>query len=120
MTNDSLKTSKRRPVAWYEEVIPVRGCKLSMGNIKDFYRDLSAINRKFGEQVISGLPRNDAMSDEEWNSHKSTLLDDAFCLTITINGIRDQKLYGESLEIFDDIELPKPIESIFFTNNNSF
>lgn len=120
MTKDALVTTERRPFRWYEEVIPVRGCQLSMENIRDFYRDLLDINRKFGEQMILELPRDTEMTNEEWDQHKSFLLDDAFCLTITIDGLRDQSLYGESVDIFMDPDLPKPIKSIYFTNINSF
>ena len=100
--------------------IPVRGCRLSLENIKDFCRDLHAINRKFGEQVISSLQREPDLTDEEWEERKSFLLDDSFCLTITINGLQDQQLYGETEALFDDPNLPKPIESIFLTNVNRF
>ncbi|WP_319519867.1 hypothetical protein [uncultured Martelella sp.] len=120
MTENALVTTNRKPVGWYEETIPIRGCRLSLENIKDVYRDLDAINRKFGEQVISTLQREADLTDEEWEERKSFLLDDAFCLTITVNGLRDQQLYGETDSVFDDPNLPKPIKSIFFTNVNSF
>ncbi|WP_141246499.1 hypothetical protein [Actibacterium ureilyticum] len=120
MTEDALVTTDRKPVGWYEEVIPVRGCRLSLENIKDVYRDLHAINRKFGEQVISTLSREPDLTDEQWEARKAFLLDDAFCLTITVNGLRDQQLYGESAAVFDDPNLPEPIKSIFFTNSTAF
>ncbi|PWE30489.1 hypothetical protein DDZ14_15115 [Maritimibacter sp. 55A14] len=120
MAEDALVTSKRNPVSWYEEVIPVRGCRLSLEDIKGLYRDLHSINKKFGEQTIATLKRDPELTNEQWDQHKSFLLDDAFCLTTTVNGLRDQKIYAESVDIFDNLDLPKPIKSIFFTNVNSF
>lgn len=120
MADDALVTTERKPVGWYEEAIPLRGCHLSLDNIKEVYRDLQAINRKFGEQIISTVPRGEDMTDAEWEARKAFLLSDAFCLTTTVNGLRDEQLYGETVEIFDSPNLPKPIKSIFFTNANSF
>jgi hypothetical protein len=120
MTEDTLVTTNQKSVGWYEEVIPVRGCRLSLENIKDIHRDLLAINRQFGKEVISKLPREPDLTDDQWDARKAFLLDDAFCLTITVNGLRDQQLYGESAAVFDDANLPKPIKSIFFTNINSY
>lgn len=120
MTKDALVTTDRKPVGWYEELIPVRGCHLSLENVREFYRDLHAVNRKFGEQVILTLQRDPDLTEEQWEARKSFLLDDAFCLTITVSGLRDQQLYGESEAVFDDPKLPKPIKSIYFTNVNSF
>lgn len=116
----ALIVTERKPVGWYEVSIPVRGCSLSLHHIKAVYRDLLAINKVFGEQAVARLPRDENMSDAAWQAHKNFLLDDAFRLTTTITGLRDQQLYGESVEIFDNPDLPKPIRSIFFTNANSF
>lgn len=120
MTEDSLVTSEDRPLGWYEVVIPVRGCQLSLDDIKAVYRELLQINRNFGEQVIAKLPRNTDMTDEQWDANKIFLLNDAFCLTTTVSGLRDQQLYGETEDIFNNPNLPSPIKSIYFTNINSF
>ncbi len=120
MTENALVATDRKPFGWYEVQIPVRGCRLSLESIKDVYRDLHAINRKFGEEVIATLQREPDLTDDEWEERKAFLLDDAFSLTITVNGLRDQQLYGETEAVFDDPNLPKPIKSIYFTNVNSF
>jgi len=120
MTENALVKTDRKPMGWYEQVIPVRGCRLSLENIKDVYRDLHTINRKFGEQIISTLPREPGLTDREWEERKAFLLDDAFCLTVIVRGLQDQQLYGETAALFDDPNLPKPIESIYFTNVDAF
>lgn len=120
MADDAIVTTERKPVGWYEEAIPIRGCHLTIDNIKEVYRDLQAINRKFGEQIIATIPRNPEMTDQEWEAHKAYLLDDAFCLTTTVRGLRDEQLYGETVAIFDSPNLPRPIKTVFFTNSTSF
>lgn len=107
---------QRTPVGWYEETVPVRGCRLDLKTISELYEELSSINRKFGEEIISKLPSNPEMSYAEWEEYKAFLLQDAFCLTVSITGERDQQLYGESAEIFRSDALPNPIEKIYFNN----
>ncbi|MGD1881204.1 MAG: hypothetical protein ACFB11_02615 [Paracoccaceae bacterium] len=107
---------RRAPIGWLEETIPARGCSLSIADIKKLYDELSAINRKFGEDVIATMPRNPEATDDEWERYKTHLLQDAFCLTVSIRGERDQQLYGESAEIFDSEELPHPIQTIYMNN----
>lgn len=119
MAGDEL-VAVRKSFGWYEETIPVRGCYLSLNNVKDAYRGLQNINRKFGEQTIAGLTANPEMTGAEWDAHKADLLEGAFCLTVTIRGLRDEQLYGETVDIFDSPNLPKPIRSIFFTNITAF
>lgn len=107
-------------LGWYEEISPIRGYNLCIQNIIDIYQDLSSINRVFGEQLIAKLPRDEDMTDEEWCDFKRELLDGAFRVTVTINGLRDQKLYGESVAVFSNPNIPNPIKSIYFTNITAF
>lgn len=120
MTDNVLVAANRKTVGWYEEEIPIRGCVLSLEDIKEAYRELQKINRTFGEQIIATLPREPQLTDEQWEERKSYLLEDAFCLTVTISGLRDLRLYGEREAVFDDADLPKPIKSIYFTNSTAF
>lgn len=106
----------RAPVGWYEEAVPIRGCRLSLAKIKCIYEELSAINLKFGKEVIATLPRNPDMTDAEWDQYKVLLLQDAFCLTVSVRGERDQQLYGEDSSVFKSADLPNPIRTIYFNN----
>ncbi|CUH83152.1 hypothetical protein TM5383_00335 [Thalassovita mediterranea] len=103
-------------IGWYEETIPIRGCRLDLDGIKELYIELSSINRKFGAGEIAGLVRDPEMSDAEWNGYQEYLLEDAFCLAILIKGENDQQVYGESSEVFESEALPNPIKAIYFDN----
>lgn len=120
MPEDVLNSTNSKSIGWYEVAIPVRGCNLSLENIKDAYRDLHLINKRFGDQVITKLKPEPDLTDDQWEERKTYLLEDAFRLTVTVNGFQDQKLYGESVEVFDHPNLPKPISSIFITNATAF
>lgn len=107
---------KRAPIGWFEETISARGCNLSIADVKCLYEELSVINQKFGEDVIATLDRDPKATDDEWEQYKIYLGQDAFCLTVSIRGERDQQLYGESADIFENEDLPHPIQSIYFNN----
>jgi hypothetical protein len=107
---------KRTPVGWFEGSISARGHSLSLDDVKTLYQELSVINRKFGENTISSLAADPKMSDEEWGRYKDFLLEDAFCLTVSILGDQDQQLYGENAEVFESSNLPHPIRKIHFNN----
>ena len=108
--------AKRAPVGWFEKRISARGLCLSLDDVKALYQELSVINRKFGVSTISRLPTDPKMSDEEWGRYKAFLLEDAFCLTVSILGDEDQQLYGENAEVFKSENLPHPIRKIYFNN----
>lgn len=120
MVHDPLPTTERKPISWYDDVISVRGCHISLENIKDLFRDLQSINSQFGEKIIAQLNKRENMTDDQWKIHKEHLLSDAFCLTTTINTERDIQIYGENISLFDDSNIKYPIKSIFFTNVNSY
>lgn len=121
MTRDAITAApERKPVEWFEEVIPVRGCHVTQESVREVYRELSSINREFGQRVIADLERDVNMTDEQWADHKEFLLNDAFRLTVTITGHRDQRVYAEDADIFTSDNLPKQIKSIYFNNITAF
>jgi hypothetical protein len=107
---------KRTPIGWFEGFVSARGHSLSLADVKAIYQELSVINRKFGENTISTLPKETKMSDEDWKRHKAFLLEDAFCRTVSIWGGEDQQLFGENADIFESDNLPQPIQKIYFNN----
>lgn len=116
MSENEVMVPAQRALGWYEETIPLRGCKLSLENIAEIYRELTAINRSFGEKVIATLQRPPDVTDEQWEARKAYLLRDAFALTVSVRGQRDQQLVDEDESIFTSPNLPMPIKVIYFTN----
>ncbi len=116
MADDTQMVPARKAIGWYEENIPVRGCVLSLDDVKQLYLELSKINRSFGETIIATLNREPDLDDEQWKDRKQLLLDDAFRLTVSVRGQRDQQLYGEDETIFSSDDLPVPVKAIYFTN----
>ncbi|MBY3199620.1 hypothetical protein [Rhizobium laguerreae] len=121
MSEEALVKEKSNPdFQWYEDNVEIRGCDLSLPRIKAAYRELSALNRKEGERIVSATSKPDDMPDEEWEKKTAFWRDDAFRLTVSINGFDGETAYGETESIFDSKNLPAPIKSIYFTNLTAF
>lgn len=121
MSNNAIATTpSSKTLEWFEQVIPIRGCKLSFEIIGDIYRELSRINTEFGQKLVASLEKDPEMTAEEWAKYKENLLDDAFRLTISITGDGDQRIYAESVDGFSSDNLPKQIKRIYFTNITAY
>ncbi|OAN98066.1 hypothetical protein [Sulfitobacter geojensis] len=112
--------TRQNVIETFEKPIPIRGCKLSLDQVKAFYADLQRINTSLGNGIIDGLPKEEDLTDEEWSRKKSFLKDDAFRLTVTIKGLHDLVVYGEDESIFSSSDLPNPIKSIYFNNVTAY
>lgn len=121
MMNENLAVVPRpKSLEWFEDRIPVRGCRLDLQTIKEVYTELSKINSEYGQRLTAGLIRDENMSEEEWEDHKKRIHDDAFRLTVSIVGHRDQMVYSEDADIFSSENLPLPIKRIYFNNITAF
>ncbi|MCC0017388.1 MAG: hypothetical protein H6878_14065 [Rhodobiaceae bacterium] len=120
MTDDALETETRSDIQWYQDQIPIRGCLLNLPQIKSAYRELATLTKTEGERIVSNLRKPDNVSDDDFKTHNESLKIDAFRVTVSIVGFDGQITYGDSEHIFDSNNLPSPIRTIFFTNENSY
>jgi|GEM_PF-1453753 len=120
MSDDVLIKENDPDIVWYEDEIPVRGCELTLPQVKAVYRELALLTRKEGETIIRLLQKSDDMNDEDFKKRNEFLQNDAFRLTVSIVGFDGQTAYGESENVFDSKNLPFPIKTIFFTNTTAF
>lgn len=116
MVENALVVPTRSPVGWYEAHVPIRGCALDLEQIRQLYNGLTKINREFGDRVLATLQRDSGIDDVQWEQRKRYLLDDAFRITVTIEGQQNEQLYGEDASVFQIENLPLPISTIYFTN----
>jgi len=120
MRNEEIAKDARADVEWHEDDIPIRGCQLTLQQVKAAYRELSAVSFKEGERVVASLKKPDDVSDDEFRKRNDFLKKDAFKITISIIGFNGRTSYGESEDVFESKNLPTPIKTILFTNVNSF
>ncbi|PWI54092.1 hypothetical protein B5K03_11635 [Rhizobium phaseoli] len=121
MSNDALTDDKlNRAQQWYEDAIEIRGCQLSLPQIKSAYRELQKLTGTEAERIISLLTKPNDSSDEDWGKERAFLKDNAFRLTVSVIGFDGETAYGETEDIFDSKDFPFPIRVIFFTNTTAF
>lgn len=105
---------------WYGEGIPIRGCQLTLLQIKAAYRELAILTKQDGERIVNALVKPEDMSEEDFIAQNKFSMEDAFQITVSIIGFDGQTAYDETEDIFDSDNLPLPIKTVFFTNENSF
>ena len=120
MSDDALVKNIDRDVQWYEDDIPIRGCQLTLQQIKAAYRELAILTKNEGEKIVDSIIKPEDVNEEEFKKQNEFLKDDAFRITVSIVGFDGQTTYGKTEQIFDSNNLPFPIRTIFFTNQNSF
>lgn len=120
MTNDVLIGKEDKDFIYYEDKIDIRGCHLTLNQVKLVYRELQRVNSIEGVRLVSQLKPADSENEESFSKRKEFLVDNAFRLTVTVIGSDGQSVYGEFESVFDSQDLPLPIKKIFFTNVNSF
>lgn len=120
MSSDALVKEPKPDIQWYEDDILLRGCHLTLPQIKLAYRELAVLTKHEGERIVGSLQKMEGESDEQFRERVLFLKDDAFRITVSIIGFDKQTTYGEKEEIFDSKNLPMPIRTVFFTNANSF
>lgn len=120
VSNSSLAPAHSAGIEWYEQRIELRGCELSLFDIKSAYINLHKVNLREGERVISLLQKPSDVSVDDFRRQNDILLDSAFRLTVSVVGFNGTTAYGEDASVFDSPNLPKPIRTIFFTNENAF
>ena len=53
MSDDALVKNIDRDVQWYEDDIPIRGCQLTLQQIKAAYRELAILTKNEGKNSKS-------------------------------------------------------------------
>lgn len=120
MSEDALVKNTDADIQSYEDDITIRGCQLTLPQIKAAYRELAILTKKEGERIVDALVKTEDMSEEEFTERNKFLKDDAFRITVSIIGFDGVTTYRETEDIFDSDNLPLPIKTVFFTNANSF
>ncbi|AJC80953.1 hypothetical protein IE4803_CH03797 [Rhizobium etli bv. phaseoli str. IE4803] len=121
MSKDALTDDKSSSAEqWYEDSIEIRGCQLSLPQIKSAYRELQKLTSKEGERIVNLLTKSEGATDEDWEKERAFLKDNAFRLTVSVIGFDGETAYGETEDMFDSKDLPLPIKTIYFTNTTAF
>lgn len=120
MSEDALAKEAKPDIQWYEDDMPLRGCQLTLPQIKATYRELATLTAKEGDRIVGSLSRPEGMTEDDFAKRNRAVRDDAFRITVSIVGFDRQTTYGETEDVFDSKNLPFPVSAIFFTNTTAF
>lgn len=121
MADNILARDTFTDIVTYEDEIPIRGCSLSLPQIRTVYRELERLVKADGERLLAMLTRQEGESQEAFAQRIEHLRKDAFKVTTSIVGGPDeQTAYGETDEIFSSKNLPTPIKTIYFINTTAY
>jgi hypothetical protein len=113
--------AQKSTAQWFEVHVPIRGCSTSLKQIKNVYSELNELNMREAERIIGQIPKPQEKTDEQFATDMAQLKKRAFKLTVSIIGGEDNVTkYGEDANIFDSTDLPSPINTMFFTNENAY
>jgi hypothetical protein len=83
--------------------------------------ELDGLNQREADRILANLRKLPDQNEEEFKKYKVDVRPLAFKLTISILGGEDNVTkYGESADLFLNTDLPYPITTIFFTNENAY
>lgn len=120
MSGNALINEGKADIQWYEDDIPIRGCQLTLPQIKAAYRELAILTKREGDRIVDSLVKPEELNEQEFIERNQTLKNEAFLITVSIIGFDGQTVYAENEDIFDSKNLPIPIKTVYFTNENSF
>ncbi|WCS26534.1 hypothetical protein LOK46_06775 [Methylobacterium sp. NMS14P] len=119
MSQDVLSSSKV-DLEWFTVNLPVRGYAFSLPSIKQAFREFQQLALDDGRKMLSRMAKPDGKDPAEWQAELSALEKKAFLVTVSIIGKDGVTKYGQTEDIFESKDLPFPINTIYFTNQNSF
>lgn len=111
----------KAPPKGFDVEIPLRGCDLSLEDIKNAYAEFQELATHEGERLLNKVPKLENQTQQDFEDYIAAARKGAFLVTVTIIGGDDNiELFGDNISIFDRPDLPYPIKTVFFTNQNSF
>ncbi len=120
MVDNLVTVSRPTGKSYYTLNTSIRGSKLSIKRIRDAVRELEMLNKEEGRKAIAKLKIGDGETEKQFSEKKEFLLDDAFRITVSIEGYKGKNVYGENENVFDSPQLPSPIKMIYFTNETAY
>lgn len=120
MSTEVLNNKMGGDVRHYEDEIEIRGCQLSLSQIKSAFREFRMLVDSEAERIIPKLQRPEGMTDAELLERNERIRKSAFRVTTSIIGFDGQVAYDDKEELFDSTNLPLPIKTVFFTNTTAW
>ena len=102
-----------------KKTIPLKGISISVEDVRRIVQRLLPHVEKEGHHEVEQLLASGPY-DQERHVQLDLQREQAYRITITIVGRDGESLFGYGAEVFDSLNIPTPIESIFITNSTAY
>lgn len=106
-----------------KKTIPLRAVSVGLGDVKRIVERLIPHVKEEGHRTVAALLEKQPTSDSEYRDRLEAEREQAFRITVTIDGVEGvdgESLFGEGTEPFDSPNIPEPIASVYISNNAAF
>jgi hypothetical protein len=109
----------RPPEAWHNQGarIPVRACRLQIGDLKRLYRILNKKVFEYRDVIMLQLARGGDETEETFGQRKARVYN-SFVTSVTIQTAQGNMFTGNNEDILDEHNLPEQIVNIFLSTRS--
>ena len=111
--------AQKPPEEWrnFTTRYPIPACRLKRDGLKRLYQIVNEKQKEYRDKVVGQLSQLPGETEPEFLARKQRVID-AFVTSVTITGSNDEVLTGNSEQIFDDINLPSRMKSVFYSTQS--
>jgi hypothetical protein len=109
----------KAPEEWrnFTTRFPITACRLKHDGLKRLYRIIDERQKEYRDKIGATLVQSPEESDERFLQRKTTV-SSAFVVSVTIAAENGEHLTGNKEEIFDDINFPAKVRSVFYSTQS--
>lgn len=116
MTNNIVRT----PDSWrnYSTKVPIAAFRLRKDDLKRIYHLIDMKQRDYRDKILSTLTRQESESEKEFLERRQRVYN-AFVTSVTVTGINDEMIHANNESLFDSVNMPEQIRSIFISTKSA-
>jgi hypothetical protein len=96
---------------------PITACRLKRDGLKLLYRILNERQKEYRDKILTIEPQRQNETDEAFRQRKASA-SNAFVVSVTITAENGETLTGNREEIFDDVNFPTRLRTIFYSTQS--
>ena len=109
----------KAPEDWrnFSTRFPISACRLKRDGLKFLYRILNERQKEYRDRVLSREPQHPNETEQDFKQRKASAYN-AFVVSVTISAENGEMLTGNKEEIFDDVNFPARLRSVFYSTQS--
>ena len=97
--------------------VPITACRLRHDGLKRLYQIINEKQKEYRDKVLIRLSQTQEETPDQFREWKRSVKE-AFGTSVTIAGTNGELLTGNNEKIFDDINLPPSLKSVFYSTQS--